>query len=132
MSSNLQKFSFAATFSILSMIVVSSIFILTNQYYYNFNNFNNSKSKMGNNDKVGEMLSSFVGSHNLYKNKIVLHHRILHHRYLMVTLVPPYRYCRIHLLKRRLDLIPWSILLGSCVVIVGKMVLLGQDVMIRT
>ena len=71
MSSNLQKFSFAATFSILSMIVVSSIFILTNQYYYNFNNFNNSKSKMGNNDKVGEMLSSFVGSHNLYKNKIV-------------------------------------------------------------
>jgi hypothetical protein len=71
MSSNLQKFSFAATFSILSMIVVSSIFILTNQYYYNFNNFNNSKLKMGNNDKVDEMLSSFVGSRNLYKNKIV-------------------------------------------------------------
>lgn len=71
MSSNLQKFSFAATFSILSMIVVSSIFIHTNQYYYNFNNFNNSKSKMGNNDEVGEMLTSFVGSHNLDKNKIV-------------------------------------------------------------
>ena len=71
MSSNLQKFSFAATFLILSMIVVSSIFILTNQYYYNFNNFNNSKSKMGNNDEVGEMLTSFVGSHNLDKNKIV-------------------------------------------------------------
>jgi hypothetical protein len=64
MSSNLLKFSFAATFSILSMIVVSSIFILPNQYYYNFND---SKS----NDKVGEMLSSFVGSPNLYKNKIV-------------------------------------------------------------
>jgi hypothetical protein len=71
MSSNLQKFSFAATFSILSMIIVSSIFILTNQYYYNFNDFNNSKSKMANNDKVGEMLSSIVGSHNFYKNNIV-------------------------------------------------------------
>ena len=117
MSSNLQKFSFVATFSILSMIVVSSIFILTNQYYYNFNNFNNSKSKMGNNDKVGEMLSSFVGAAIIFiRIRSFLHHRILHHRYLMVTLVPPYRYCRIHLLKRRLDLIPWSILLGSCVV----------------
>jgi hypothetical protein len=68
MSLNLQKFSSAATFSILSMIVVSGIFILTNQYYYNFDNNN---SVRGNNDKAGEMDSSFLGSHNLYKNKIV-------------------------------------------------------------
>jgi hypothetical protein len=68
MSLNLQKFSSAATFSILSMIVVSGIFILTNQYYYNFDNNN---SMTGNNDKAGEMDSSFLGSHNLYKNKIV-------------------------------------------------------------
>lgn len=68
MSSNLQKFSFVATFSILGMIVVLSIFILTNQYYYNFNN---SKSMIGNMDKAGEMISSILGSHNLYKNKVV-------------------------------------------------------------
>jgi hypothetical protein len=71
MFSSLPKLSFVTTFSLLGISIVVSAFILTDQYHSFF--FNNSGTTIGHReDTAGEIISNFLGIHNVYNKNFVL------------------------------------------------------------